>query len=149
MLKTRNKRIFYETTRNPGLYAKTYQLDDSDLEANLVVVEVPQHEITFHVTTNYPFHPPDMFYRQTQDCIKIIKTRRIELDPVIKQHQLNFGCVCCQSVRNLWSPVYTMNTLLKEYLHIKERLDNVYHYHTLVAPMLKTDDIDTNVLQFF
>ncbi len=149
MLKTRNKRLFYETNRNPGLYAKTYDLDDPELNDDIVVVEVPEHQITFRVTGNYPFNPPDMFYQQTQDGLKMVRALRITLDPIIQQHQLNFGCVCCQSVRNTWSPVYTMKTLLTEYLQLKERLQNVQHYHTIISPLFENNFVDTNVLQFF
>lgn len=82
---------------------------------------LPNPAAVFHIPKNYPFHPPSLRIHDKEYVIHLAEWYRT-LYPVIKQYNIELGCICCTTLVCKWSPCNTCKQMYDEYISYRDKL---------------------------
>jgi hypothetical protein len=79
------------------------------------------NSVVFHLSNNYPFHPPTLMIHSKEYVTSFTEWYRI-LSPIIKKYKVEIECPCCTTLVCMWSPCNTCKQLYEEYICYRNKL---------------------------
>ena len=117
--------------RNKRLLKENLDLDlNLDLESDILTLNITQTKllITIKINNLYPFQYPKMCIENV-DYIQWLLNKKSNYNNLINLFNLNIPCICCNTITCMWSPVYGIKNLLKEF--------NDYYYYFYILEKFK------------